>query len=296
MSQLFISYARKDIGFVEDLVCDLEKRGMSCWVDRHDIIGGTEWRAEIGKAIMDCDAFLIVLSPDSVASENVKREVAFAESHGCQIIPIRYKPCSLPPEMGLALSNLQWCDFSEPTYEDAFARLVQAMRSRSTPEVDGKPGSRPQLVYWISGLYLAASAYELLAFALFLFGIDASGEITDFVHNHPPPELVLAITIAAVNIPATILLLRMKAQAVQLFFLKWALNTGGVGIAIGHTADRQERLGAIVSCALATYALYYTYRLKQDARLDHQTPPAEAHQTTNARASRQSPDPRVNQE
>jgi hypothetical protein len=268
---------------VTDLAGDLEKGGMSCWVDRHDIDGGTEWRGEIGKAIMDCQGFFIVLSPESVASENVKRELAFAESHGRRIIPIRYKPCSIPPERELTLSNLQWIDFDEPIYEDVFARLVRSMQPRSTTEDDRKQGSRANLVYWISGLYLVSSVYALLAFALFLFGVDdEDGEIAGFFKNLSTLELTFGITIALINIPAAILLLRMKAQAVQLFFLKWALNTGDAVIAMWYTADRQQRLAAVASCAIATYVFYYTYRLKQDGKLDHQAPLEVAHQTTNA--------------
>jgi TIR domain len=286
MSHLFISYARKDRGFVEDLVRDLEKRGISSWIDRHDIPGGATWRSEISNAITDCSAFLIILSPESAASDNVKRELALAESHHRRIIPIRYKPSSIPPEMELALSNLQWVDFDEPTYEDAFARLVHSLQPRSTTQDDSQPGSRPKLVYWISGLYLVSGAYVLLACALFLIGLsDQGGEITEFFKSHSRLELGLVITIAVVNTAAAIVLFRMKAQAVQLVLVSWVLNTIYTAFTIWSKTDSQARLGPIAIYAVASYVLYYTYRLKQDGKLDHQAPPAEAHQTTNAGAT-----------
>ena len=42
MTQLFISYSRKDIAFTRKLAADLEKAGYSVWWDISDLRGGDD--------------------------------------------------------------------------------------------------------------------------------------------------------------------------------------------------------------------------------------------------------------
>ncbi len=65
---VFISYARDDNDFVLKLTSDLAQRGVSVWLDTGSIRAGEAWRGSIVEAIENCTAFLIVLSPKSVAS------------------------------------------------------------------------------------------------------------------------------------------------------------------------------------------------------------------------------------
>jgi hypothetical protein len=88
MGKIFISYSRKDKGFVDGLVQDLGENGFEVWIDREDIVGGERWRAQIVEAIRSCDAFLIILSPQSVASDNIAKELALAEKNKRRIIPV----------------------------------------------------------------------------------------------------------------------------------------------------------------------------------------------------------------
>jgi hypothetical protein len=47
MSEVFISYARKDQGFVRDLHAALKKLNRDTWIDWGSIPDSAEWRAEI---------------------------------------------------------------------------------------------------------------------------------------------------------------------------------------------------------------------------------------------------------
>jgi hypothetical protein len=268
MNHLFVSYARKDRGFVDDMARDLEKRGLSCWLDRQDIVGGVAWRAEIGSAIKDCSAFLLILSPASTSSENVKRELAFAESHGRAIIPIRYKPCALPPDMELSLGNLQWLDFDDSPYEDAFARLLHVIQLHLGSTAPADTAARPRQVLWISTYYLLSAVTVLLADVISLFGrASESGEAVHFFQTHSAPEVALMTAMALVDIPAAILLFRMKVQALFLLLLSCGLNTVFVALATWAIHDAPARNGAIVSYAIAIYATYYVFRLKREGKL-----------------------------
>jgi tetratricopeptide (TPR) repeat protein len=127
MSHIFISYSRKDSGFVDQLIQDIEKRGIAVWVDRQDIGGGETWRAAIADAIRSCLAFVIVLSPNSTESKNVSRELSLAESHNRQIIPLLYQLCEIPPTMEYQLAEIQMIDLTAIAYDDALDRLIEAL-------------------------------------------------------------------------------------------------------------------------------------------------------------------------
>ncbi len=80
-AKIFISYSRKDQEFVDQLVADLEAHGVGVWVDRGDIVAGAAWRQQIVEGIKNCPVFLLVLSPNSIESGNVNRELTLAERY-----------------------------------------------------------------------------------------------------------------------------------------------------------------------------------------------------------------------
>ena len=69
MSDIFISYSRRDIDFVRHLFDQLQERDHESWVDWQDILPTADWLAEIYQGIEAADSFLFVISPDSVVSE-----------------------------------------------------------------------------------------------------------------------------------------------------------------------------------------------------------------------------------
>jgi len=126
MGQIFVSYSRKDKSFVDQLARDLQQSGVDIWIDRKGIEGGERWRATIVDAIRACDAFLIVLSPQSVASDNVAKELALGDRHRRRIIPVLYQSCEIPPQMEYQLAELQHIDFVAG-YNEALGKLVRAL-------------------------------------------------------------------------------------------------------------------------------------------------------------------------
>ena len=47
MTQVFISYSRKDLAFVERLAKDLKSAGLGVWFDLSGLDGGARWGQEI---------------------------------------------------------------------------------------------------------------------------------------------------------------------------------------------------------------------------------------------------------
>jgi hypothetical protein len=151
MGQIFVSYSRKDKSFVDQLARDLQQSGVDIWIDRKGIEGGERWRATIVDAIRACDAFLIVLSPQSVASDNVAKELALGDRHRRRIIPVLYQSCEIPPQMEYQLAELQHIDFVAD-YNEALGKLVRALGAHDfmppaeeevVPELPQFPPSTP---------------------------------------------------------------------------------------------------------------------------------------------------------
>jgi len=72
---LFISYSTKDQGFADRLHADLQSKGVRCWFAPHDMRGGKKVHEQIDTAIRVHDKVLLILSPESMASEWVKAEI-----------------------------------------------------------------------------------------------------------------------------------------------------------------------------------------------------------------------------
>jgi TIR domain len=84
---VFVSYAREDAAFVQHLSLALAERDKTTWVDVKDIPPTAEWRAEVEAAIESTDAFVAVMSPDSLLSAVCAAELAHAVEHNKRIIP-----------------------------------------------------------------------------------------------------------------------------------------------------------------------------------------------------------------
>jgi WD40 repeat protein len=92
MTDVFISYSRKDTEFVRRLFDDLKTREREAWVDWQGIDYSTKWWEEICAGIEGADNFVLILSPDSLNSIYCHREIEHARKHNKRIIPFIYRP------------------------------------------------------------------------------------------------------------------------------------------------------------------------------------------------------------
>ena len=102
----FVSYSRDDLDFVLRLCRDLRAAGAAIWLDKLDIAPGEEWDQAVERGLSACGHLLIVLSPQSVASQNVLDEVGFALAREKRIVPVLFKDCEIP----FRLARLQYVD------------------------------------------------------------------------------------------------------------------------------------------------------------------------------------------
>ena len=132
--RIFISHSHNDNAFCLELVNSLRQKlgdDTAVWYDSAGgLHGGDAWWDKIKDEIKARPVFIIVLSPDSLASPWVQDEIRIAWQQknspiGKRIIPILYKHCEVPDD----LSTLQIISFLPPkTYEAAFNELLKALR------------------------------------------------------------------------------------------------------------------------------------------------------------------------
>ena len=75
----------------------LRDHGVPVWHGPTNIRGGQHWHDEIGDALERCDWFVILLSPHSLKSVWVKRELIFAleeKRYDKSIVPVLISACN----------------------------------------------------------------------------------------------------------------------------------------------------------------------------------------------------------
>ena len=131
--RIFISHSHKDNEFGVKLVEDLRRvlgDESAVWYDaRGGLQGGDTWWRKIMQELRTRNTFIVVLSPDSVASGWVNSEIdlAWRQKHspsGKLIIPLLYRQCEIRDD----LDTLQFISFLPPrTYEESFHELLIAL-------------------------------------------------------------------------------------------------------------------------------------------------------------------------
>ncbi|HLO30493.1 MAG TPA: SUMF1/EgtB/PvdO family nonheme iron enzyme [Anaerolineales bacterium] len=135
MSQVFISYSRRDLSFVEGLAGDLKRAGLEVWFDLTGLEGGERWGERLQDAIRNSQYVIVVLSPDSVESQWVEREFLYASNQGKKIIPLLYRRCELP----LSYLNLNYIDVQGENYRQNYSRIVRSLNLNAPTFVSHSP-------------------------------------------------------------------------------------------------------------------------------------------------------------
>lgn len=127
MTDLFVSYSRRDKDFVQQLVQALADQGRDVWVDWEDIPLTADWLQEIYDGIDEADAFVFVLTPNSAQSEVCGWEVKHAVESGKRLIPIVHHEItdeSDREKVHPAINAHNWLFFREEDDFDATFKLL----------------------------------------------------------------------------------------------------------------------------------------------------------------------------
>ncbi len=110
MSHVFVSYSKKNKDYVLQLVDKLLDEGFDVWIDNRRLRSSEDWWRSIVEALRDADAFVVVLTPDSDASEWVQLEITLA---------MKYKKPRFPILLAGTMDTPNWDIFARTQYVDA---------------------------------------------------------------------------------------------------------------------------------------------------------------------------------
>lgn len=91
MPDVFISYAQEDTEIAEALAAGLEEQGYSTWRYEADVGAGDDYLLSTRHNIEACKAFLLLISPDGVDSDQIDKEVVRAHECRKPFVPVLYR-------------------------------------------------------------------------------------------------------------------------------------------------------------------------------------------------------------
>lgn len=149
--RVFLSHSSADKPFVERLAYDLERVNVGVWYDKWEIRVGDSLIEKIAQGIESNDYLALILSPDSVESEWVKREVNAAlmrelEERKVIVLPLLIKDCKIPT----LLKEKRYADFQK-NYEEGFEDFLFAVSPESNLTIRRSKNFRT-VQYLLSGL------------------------------------------------------------------------------------------------------------------------------------------------
>jgi len=132
MTDVFISYSRKDKAFVQRLFTTLEAQGHDAWVDWDDIEYAEDWWRKIQAGIEGADSFVFIISPSSARSKVCFDEVQHADDNHKRIVPLVIEDVTEAADterMHPALKRQNWLFFRPADDFDAMlATLLETLR------------------------------------------------------------------------------------------------------------------------------------------------------------------------
>lgn len=130
--RLFVSHASGDSREAASIVHELTRAGIGTWLATRDVQVGENYAAQIYNAVVESTHLLVLLSPASVASQHVQREVNLALDQGKVILPLIVSPTAdflstLPAEWKYWLGVVQVIPYSGAA--DAAATLLRRLEA-----------------------------------------------------------------------------------------------------------------------------------------------------------------------
>src|SRR5690349_20472582 len=83
-----------------------------------------KWSTAIQNGLKECDAMIVILSPESMASNNVEDKWHYYLDKKKKLFPLRLKPA----EVHFQLTRIQYVDFYEQNFAVAFIKLCAELQ------------------------------------------------------------------------------------------------------------------------------------------------------------------------
>ena len=164
MGHIFISYSHKDTTYAHGLADHLRNMGLDIWMDER-LDYGSQWPHEIQKYLDTCDAFILIMSPRSFASDWVQSELQRAKRKAKPVFPLLLEGDG----PWLSVESTQYYDVRNRKLPDDefYSDLKQAVSGRgTTPTLSQSPASGKKTGRGPVGILAAIGGIALLSICL----------------------------------------------------------------------------------------------------------------------------------
>ncbi len=108
MHDVFISYSKFDKDIAFEICSYLENNGVNCWIAPRDVRPGSNYGAEIIRAIKTCKTFVLIFSENSNNSNHVANEIDNAFNNNKDIVPFKIEDFLISETFEYYLSKTHW--------------------------------------------------------------------------------------------------------------------------------------------------------------------------------------------
>ena len=133
-SHVFVCFSDRDRAQASEIVNQLEKQGITCWISYRNVPFGEDFQDAIVAAIEEARAMILVVSEAANNSEEIRKELALASKQRLFILPVRTE--NFEPTKGLRyqLATRQRIDLFEDR-ESNMRLMVETLRKRVSSAV-----------------------------------------------------------------------------------------------------------------------------------------------------------------
>lgn len=129
--RVFISHAFGDAELAQRVGRALREAGFEVWNATTDILPGDNWGKELGAALEESDAMVVLPTPESVHAQNVSYELSYAlgnEAYKGRVIPVIAAPPERlsPDEIPWILKRFRVVQFADQD-EEGLKQIAQAL-------------------------------------------------------------------------------------------------------------------------------------------------------------------------
>ena len=127
-NRIFVSHVMENCRPALEIVGELERRGIDCWIAPRNVRPGRPFDDEIAEAIEGCRAMLLIFSEFCNDNDYIRREVTLAGEARKLIIPLRIEDVQPRKGLRVRLADLHWID-AFVAREEAISDLVAALKT-----------------------------------------------------------------------------------------------------------------------------------------------------------------------
>ena len=257
MPRVFLSHSSQDKLFVDRLASDLEKMTVDVWYDKWEIKVGDSIVEKIAKGLKENDYIALVLSPNSVQSDWVKREINSSfmreiNEKKARILPLMYKHCEVP----ILLNERKWADFTK-NYEDGFSEFITALFPEDNATVLRSKDFR-LIQYLLAGLSTTDNKGENILNASQLLKVyKYKNSLPNYIQEEEKKLLFLsAIAFKHIN--------TLTPEYLETYVPVWELNY--------YLSDKQKAqfiLDSLDGCLIDYLIPYYEWAIEQLGVVDY---------------------------